>query len=75
MVLDKPQEPEHVSCTVCMKEIPRSEATASEAVDYVLYFCGTECFEKWRETRDENDPDPHETPGRTARKHGGKDTR
>jgi len=37
-----------VPCEVCEKEIPVSEAIVSEAEDYVLYFCGAECFEQWR---------------------------
>ncbi len=39
---------ERVPCEVCMKEIPRSEAKVEEASDYVAYFCGLECFDKWR---------------------------
>ena len=37
-----------VSCEVCLKEIPRSEAKVEEARDYVAYFCGLDCFEKWQ---------------------------
>ena len=37
-----------VECEVCLKEIPPSEAKNEEASDYVFYFCGLECFEKWR---------------------------
>lgn len=37
-----------VSCEVCMKEIPRSEAKVDEASDYVAYFCGLDCYDKWR---------------------------
>lgn len=57
---NRPMEPDQVSCEVCMKEIPRSEAQASEATEYVFYFCGPECFEKWRQDRGPDDPDPHE---------------
>ena len=32
----------------CMKEIPRSEAKVDEASDYVAYFCGLDCYDKWR---------------------------
>ena len=39
---------ELVPCKVCMREIPRSEAKVEEASDYVAYFCGLECYEKWR---------------------------
>ena len=36
-----------VKCEVCLKEIPRSEAKSAEAIDYVVYFCGLDCYEKW----------------------------
>ena len=39
---------EHVTCAVCLKEVPRSEARVAEAVDYVAYFCGLDCFERWQ---------------------------
>ena len=44
-----PEEPEHVPCDICMKEIPIDEANSFEAVDYVVHFCGLECFEKWKQ--------------------------
>lgn len=37
-----------VECQVCLKEVPLSEAKSQEATDYVLHFCGLECYEKWR---------------------------
>lgn len=37
-----------VSCEVCLKEVPRSEATVPEAVDYVVYFCGIDCYRQWK---------------------------
>ncbi len=40
--------PEHVTCKVCMKEIPLSEAVVPEASDYVAHFCGVQCYDKWR---------------------------
>ncbi|MDT8386699.1 MAG: DUF3330 domain-containing protein [Thiogranum sp.] len=43
-----PDETEQVECKVCRKEIPRSEATSDEATDYVTYFCGLDCYEKWK---------------------------
>ncbi len=36
-----------VPCAQCLKEVPISEAKSSEAVDYVAYFCGAECYSKW----------------------------
>ena len=46
---------ELVPCEVCMKEIPRSEAKVEEAADYVAYFCGLDCFDKWRKEADEKE--------------------
>jgi hypothetical protein len=39
---------EQVPCEVCLMEIPKSEAISEEASDYVVHFCGLECFEKWK---------------------------
>jgi hypothetical protein len=43
--------PERVSCEVCLKEVPKSEAAMAEARDYVAYFCGLECYQKWMAQR------------------------
>ena len=37
----------HVSCVVCECEVPLSEAVVPEASDYVAYFCGLECYDRW----------------------------
>lgn len=39
---------ELVACDVCLREVPRSEAVVPEAADYVAYFCGLQCFQKWK---------------------------
>ena len=51
---DKSEESETVPCDVCLKEIPRSEAQISEVDDYVLHFCGIECYDKWHKENGEN---------------------
>ena len=38
-----------VSCAVCLKEIPADAARLADPQDYVHYFCGLDCLEKWRE--------------------------
>lgn len=48
--VSKPVVTGSVACAVCLKEIPQSEAGIVEAEDYVLYFCGLECYRRWRET-------------------------
>ncbi len=45
---------ELVPCEVCLTEIPLSEAKVEEASDYVAYFCGLECYDKWRHKIDNN---------------------
>lgn len=45
---DKPAQAPLVSCEVCLKEVPIAEATVPEASDYFAYFCGLECYEKWK---------------------------
>ena len=35
---------ENVPCAQCLKEVPASLAKVFEAVDYVAYFCGPECY-------------------------------
>ena len=44
-----------VPCKVCLTEIPKSEAKVDEASDYVAYFCGLECYDKWRHGNDKVD--------------------
>jgi hypothetical protein len=41
-----------VPCNVCQHEVPSSEALLAEAVDYVVYFCGLDCYERWRKQWD-----------------------
>ena len=45
---DKPVQLEPVACEICLKEVPISEATVREATDYIAYFCGLDCYEKWK---------------------------
>lgn len=50
----RPDQPDTLQCEVCLKEIPASEAKKSaEAEDYVLYFCGLECYGRWRTQHDQ----------------------
>ena len=45
---DKPVGVNLIACEMCMKEVPITEATIPEAADYVVHFCGLECYEKWK---------------------------
>lgn len=59
--MDERQRPEHnpaklnpewpepkVNCAQCLREVPESEAKVREAQDYVLFFCGEDCFAEWQ---------------------------
>ena len=35
-------------CAAYEREVPFSEAVVPEASDYIAYFCGLECYERWR---------------------------
>jgi len=45
----KTPQDEKVACEICLYEIPISEAKSEEATDYVIHFCGLECYTKWKE--------------------------
>ncbi|TAK80389.1 MAG: DUF3330 domain-containing protein [Betaproteobacteria bacterium] len=47
---------ERVFCEVCLKEVPKSEAAMAEARDYVAYFCGLGCYQKWIDQRSPEAP-------------------
>lgn len=61
-----PQRPqaiaEHISCDICHKEIPLSEAKTFEAEDYVAHFCGLDCYSAWKQRSETSVPPnkPHE---------------
>jgi hypothetical protein len=46
-------EIKQVECEVCLKEIPVSGTMSEEVADYVTYFCGLDCYAKWKEQLDE----------------------
>jgi hypothetical protein len=37
-----------MACYVCMKEVPISEIVSFEATDYVVHFCGLDCYDQWK---------------------------
>jgi hypothetical protein len=41
----------YLACSACHQEIPASAAIWRESSDYVAYFCGLDCFDKWRNQR------------------------
>jgi hypothetical protein len=46
-------EPDKISCEVCFKEIPISEAKSVKATDYIMYYCGLDCYDKWKKQKEE----------------------
>ena len=49
--MEKTHDPvvlDRVLCNVCEYEVPLSEAVVPEATDYMVYFCGLDCYERWR---------------------------
>lgn len=38
-----------VQCAYCRKSMPAAEAYQPEGQEYMMYFCGLECFDAWRE--------------------------
>ncbi|TXT37063.1 MAG: hypothetical protein FD135_3852 [Comamonadaceae bacterium] len=51
-------KPVLLTCAVCMKEIPLSEAVIPEALDYVVHFCSPNCYEKWHLQKGAEPPTP-----------------
>lgn len=41
--------PPGTRCSVCGEDIVPAEARSVELQDYMLYFCGLDCFQKWRD--------------------------
>ena len=54
-VPDKPAEIEPLTCEVCLKEVPASEATVFEAMDYIVFLCGPDCYDKWKSQQAQRD--------------------
>ena len=47
--MSNPSEIDKVSCDICRKEVPLSEAMVPEAEEYVAHFCGLDCYTQWKE--------------------------
>ncbi len=56
---DTSQKPKDglVACEVCLKEIPASGAKSEETSGYVAHFCGLECYDTWKEQKQEQKDD------------------
>jgi hypothetical protein len=47
----RPTDPQRVFCEVCLKTVPRIDALSDDARDYVAYFCGRDCYDRWHRQR------------------------
>lgn len=53
--------PEYVKCEVCLTEVPGGDAHHTETKDYVLYFCGLDCYQQWQKQQTTETPDSKES--------------
>ena len=44
-------DPQGAFCEACLKLVPRAEALPAEGRDYVAYFCGRDCYDRWHRQR------------------------
>jgi hypothetical protein len=51
-----------VDCEICLKEVPPAGKVTAETSDYVVYFCGLDCYQQWKE-RMRADADAEDIPG------------
>lgn len=47
-----------VACATCRKDVPASAARTFEGEDYVVYFCGIDCYDRWRQRRNDSPDRP-----------------
>jgi hypothetical protein len=59
---DKPetQLPQQVSCQLCRKQLPADEAVVEEAKDYVHWFCGQDCYQRWQHEHSQDEESSRE---------------
>jgi hypothetical protein len=41
-----------VACEICLTQIPHTEAQSMEGDEYVLFFCGLDCYDQWNREGD-----------------------
>ncbi len=47
--------PEQVACEICLTEVPLGDAHKAETDDYIVYFCGLECYRQWQKQHRQDD--------------------
>lgn len=43
-----PTQDDLIACEICLTEIPGTVSGNAEADEYVVHYCGLECYELWR---------------------------
>lgn len=46
-----PGDPPDSHCAACGENLVPAQSQSVEVQDYVLYFCGLDCYQKWRHER------------------------
>ncbi len=57
---------ETIPCQVCLSEVAKDEASVAEARDYIVFFCGLDCYERWRRGEAAQRERPEQTSGGRA---------
>lgn len=47
---DQMMDEKLLDCDQCIREIPTSEDVSDEARDYIMHYCGIECYETWQKS-------------------------
>jgi Domain of unknown function (DUF3330) len=47
---------ELISCEVCFREVPVSQAKNEEGSEYVMHYFGLECYSRWKQQSGEESP-------------------
>jgi len=42
-----PGDEQRIDYNTCLKSIPGSEIKSLEAMEYITYFCGLDCYDRW----------------------------
>lgn len=59
--MKKPEEP-ILSCEICLREMPHDLVHTHEGPDYVLHFCGLDCYRTWQKRQEAMDRQREKSP-------------
>ena len=43
-----------IDCEICLSVVPKEQSEYAEVDDYVVYFCGLECYQQWKQGQSNN---------------------